>query len=151
LPIDAVNDVAIAAGDANLIVCLTPATLPYLNAVDVRQGTTIAAVGSDTPEKRELSTDLLRSCALVCDVIYQCATVGELHHALNEGVMTLNDVRAEIGEVLLGAAQGRLSEDEIVVFDSTGTAVQDTGPAAAVYLSTQVAPVIDLWASAKLR
>jgi ornithine cyclodeaminase/alanine dehydrogenase-like protein (mu-crystallin family) len=59
--------------------------------------------------------------------------------------MTLDDVRAEIGQVLVGDAIGRTSYDEVVVFDSTGTAVQDTAPAAAVYLSTRASQVTDLW------
>ncbi|MGB8195604.1 MAG: ornithine cyclodeaminase family protein [Acidimicrobiales bacterium] len=145
LSVETVDDVAVAAGDANLIVCLTPATSPYLSAANIRPGTTIAAVGSDTPEKRELSIDLLVASAFVCDVTHQCASVGELHHALDARVMTLDDVRAEIGQVLVGNANGRTSDDEVVVFDSTGTAVQDTAPAVAVYLSTRAAQVTDLW------
>jgi len=146
LPVETVDDVVVAAGDANLIVCLTPSTSPYLSAANVHPGTFIAAVGSDSPEKRELSTDLLAASALVCDVTSQCASVGELHHALDERVMTLNDVRAEIGQVLIGTAKGRITDDEIIIFDSTGTGVQDTGPAAAVFLSNRAAQVTDLWA-----
>ena len=147
LLIETVNDVSSAAGGSDLIVCLTPAASPYLHAADVRAGTTIAAVGSDTPEKQELSIDLLASSALVCDVTHQCAAVGELHHALDAAVMTLEDVRAEIGQVLTRAATGRASDDEIVVFDSTGTAVQDTASAAAVYSSSRAAQESDLWAT----
>lgn len=145
LPIDVVHDVRQAATEADLIVCLTPSTTPYLRAADIRPGTTIAAVGSDTPEKQELSTDLLKASALVCDVTAQCAAVGELHHALNDGAMTLGDVRTEIGQVIAGIATGRRSDDEIVIFDSTGTAIQDAAPAAAVYLATTSADAADLW------
>lgn len=93
-----VNDLAAAVSDADLIICLTPATQPILCATDVRPGTTIAAVGSDTPDKQELPIDLLASSALVCDVTDQCANVGELHHALDACAMTLTDVRAEISQ-----------------------------------------------------
>jgi ornithine cyclodeaminase/alanine dehydrogenase-like protein (mu-crystallin family) len=147
LSIETVGDVTVGARDADLIVCLTPSTSPYLFATDVAAGTTIAAVGSDTPEKRELSIDLLSASAIVCDVTHQCAAVGELHHALDAGVLTLNDVRGEIGHVLIGSAKGRMSDDEIVVFDSTGTAVQDTAPAAAVFTSGGASQVAELWAT----
>jgi alanine dehydrogenase len=60
--------------------------------------------------------------------------------------VTLADVRGEIGEVIAGQREGRRNDDEIVVFDSTGTAVQDTAPAAALYLAMQNAPTADLWA-----
>lgn len=147
LPVDIVHDVGRAAAEADLIVCLTPSTSPYLHAADVRPGTTIAAVGSDTPEKQELAIDLFSASALVCDVTDQCATVGELHHALDAGAVTRADVRAEVGQVVAGLATGRRSDDEIVIFDSTGTAVQDTAPAAAVYLETPGAEIANLWAT----
>jgi alanine dehydrogenase len=146
LQTDIAQDVSAAARRADLIVCLTSASKPYVHTGDVRPGTTIAAVGSDTPEKQELSTELLASATLVCDVTHQCAHAGELHHALEAGVITLADVRGEIGEVIAGQRDGRRTQDEIVVFDSTGTAVQDTAPAAALYLATKNAPKADLWA-----
>jgi len=133
LAIEIADDLSVAAGDSDLIVCLTAATSPYLRASDVRSGTTIAAVGSDTPEKRELSVELLANSVVICDVTGQCAAVGELHHAIDAAAMTVEDVRAEIGQVLTGAVGGRLTDEEIIVFDSTGTAVQDTAPAAAAY------------------
>ncbi len=145
LAIETAKNVSQAASESELIVCLTPATSPYLHQGNVRPGTTIAAVGSDTPEKRELSIELLAASALVCDVTNQCAEVGELHHALDAKAMTLHDVRAEIGQVLVGHAKGRLSDDEIVVFDSTGTAVQDTVPAVEVYSTSRAAQIADLW------
>lgn len=95
LQTDIAQDVSAAARRANLIVCLTSASSPYLHTSDVQPGTTIAAVGSDTPDKQELSTELLGSATLVCDVTHQCAHAGELHHALQAGVMTLADVRSE--------------------------------------------------------
>jgi ornithine cyclodeaminase/alanine dehydrogenase-like protein (mu-crystallin family) len=59
--------------------------------------------------------------------------------------MTLADVRAEIGQVITGTRPGRQSDDEIVIFDSTGTAVQDVGPAAAAYLAATEASTVDRW------
>jgi alanine dehydrogenase len=70
---------------------------------------------------------------VVVDILEQAATSGDLHHAIAAGVMTRADVRAELGEVVAGRKRGRLSDDEIVVFDSTGTALQDVAAAAAVY------------------
>jgi alanine dehydrogenase len=147
LTVNTVYDLDQAAAESDLIICLTPSTSPYLHTGNVHPGTTIAAVGSDTPEKQELSTDLLSISALVCDITHQCATVGELHHALDANAMTLADVRAEIGQIIAGPAIGRRSDNEIVIFDSTGTAVQDTAPAAAVYLATADAETANLWTS----
>jgi ornithine cyclodeaminase/alanine dehydrogenase-like protein (mu-crystallin family) len=141
------DDLRSATQEADLIACLTPASQPYLQLEDVRPGTTIAAIGSDTPDKQELSLHLLASAAVVCDFTQQCAEVGELHHALEAGVMTLPDVRAEIGQVIAGTAPGRQTNEEIVVFDSTGSAVQDAAPAAAVYLAARSPTETNLWAA----
>ena len=67
------------------------------------------------------------------DALEQCSTFGELHHALQAGLLTRQDVRGELAEVLAGTRPGRLREDEVIVFDSTGTALQDVAAAAIVY------------------
>jgi ornithine cyclodeaminase/alanine dehydrogenase-like protein (mu-crystallin family) len=69
----------------------------------------------------------------VVDILDQAAVSGDLHHAIAAGVMTRDAVRAELGEVVAGKKRGRLRDDEIVIFDSTGTALQDVAAAAAVY------------------
>jgi alanine dehydrogenase len=90
-------------------------------------------VGADNPDKQELDPALLARSAVVVDILDQAATLGDLHHAIAAGVMTREDVRAELGAVVAGKTAGRLHDDEIVVFDSTGTALQDVAAAAAVY------------------
>jgi ornithine cyclodeaminase/alanine dehydrogenase-like protein (mu-crystallin family) len=73
------------------------------------------------------------SNTIVVDILTQCETIGELHHALAEGVITRADVHAELGEVIAGKRPGRSSRDEIIIFDSTGTALQDAAAAAIAY------------------
>ena len=70
---------------------------------------------------------------IVADILEQCAVMGDLHHALVAGVVTRGDVHAELGEVVAGKKPGRESEEEIVIFDSTGMALQDVAAAAVVY------------------
>ena len=63
----------------------------------------------------------------------QCCAIGDLHHAVDAKVMSRADVHAELGEVIAGLKAGRTSDEEIIVFDSSGTALQDVAAAAAVY------------------
>ena len=63
----------------------------------------------------------------------QCAMAGELHHALEAGILSRNDVHAEIGQIVAGKKPGREADDEIIVYDATGTALQDTAAAALCY------------------
>ena len=102
-------------------------------ARDIMPGTFIAAVGADNPEKQELEPSALASARLVVDVLQQCAEIGELHHARAAGVMTREHVHAELADVVVGRRPGRTREDEITIFDSSGTALQDVAAAITVY------------------
>ena len=122
-----------AARDSDIIVTCTPSHIPLLSVSDVREGTFIAAVGSDNEDKQELEAGLLASSKVVVDVMEQCAAIGELHHALDQGVMTAADVHAELGDVVSGRRAGRENPAEVIIFDSTGTALEDVAAASVVY------------------
>jgi len=83
--------------------------------------------------KQELDPRLLASNKVVVDVVEQCAAIGDLHHAIDAGVVTADDVHAELAEIVVGRKPGRLRDDETIVFDSTGTAIQDVAAAAAIW------------------
>jgi ornithine cyclodeaminase/alanine dehydrogenase-like protein (mu-crystallin family) len=129
----AVQDLNSAAGQADVIACCTTARTPYLDLQMVRPGTFIAAVGADNPDKSEIGPALMAAANVVTDITAQCAEMGDLHHAIIAGLMTTADVDAELGELLVGEKTGRTSPDEIVIFDSTGTGLQDVAVAAAIY------------------
>ncbi|MCM3872305.1 MAG: hypothetical protein ND895_16610 [Pyrinomonadaceae bacterium] len=131
--IEVVDDLETAVRQSDVCVTCTPSTQPFLREAFVSPGTFIAAVGADNSDKRELETALLGRNKLVVDVLEQGATIGELHHALDAGVITRDDVYGELGEVIAGIKPGRTSSNEIIIFDSTGMALQDVVTAAAVY------------------
>ncbi len=133
LNITAVRELPDAFGKSDIIVTCTPATQPFLHRSQVAPGTFIAAVGADNESKQELDPQLLASSKVVVDSLAQCAVMGDLKRALQLGLMRPADVHAELGEVIAGRKPGRESSDEIIVFDSTGTALQDVAAAAIVY------------------
>lgn len=122
-----------ATQGADVIVTCTTARSPILDAGDVSPGVFIAAVGADSPAKSEIAPALMASSAIVADVLGQCLVMGDLHHAVTAGAVTAGQVRAELADLVVGAKSGRASDDEIVIFDSTGTAIQDVASAAIVY------------------
>ena len=126
-------DLAAATRSSDIIVTCTPAKKWFIGRAHVRPGTFIAAVGADSPDKQELEPELLAQSAVVCDLTAQCIEVGDLHHALAAGLLARDQVRAELGQVVAGQRRGRLAADETIVFDSTGTALQDAAAAAVVY------------------
>ena len=131
--IEAVTDPGDAITRSDICVTCTPADRFFVRQEYVAPGTFVAAVGADSETKQELEPALLRNNKVVVDILDQCASIGELHHALASGVITKQDVHAELGEVIAGTRPGRTSSDEIIIFDSTGMALQDVIAAAAVY------------------
>jgi alanine dehydrogenase len=99
----------------------------------ISPGTFIAAVGADNEHKQEIDIELLAASAVVVDDMDQCATIGDLHHAIDAGVLTRSDVRATLGDVVAGRKPGRSGNGEIVVFDSTGVAIEDVAVASVAY------------------
>jgi ornithine cyclodeaminase len=117
----------------NLVVTATPSKKPLLSAADLRPGTHITAVGSDTPEKQELDSGILaRADVVVADSIPQCRLRGEIHKTLEAGKIPESKI-IELGAVISGRAKGRTSDGQITVVDLTGVAVQDIKIAEAVY------------------
>jgi len=133
IDVQAVPDLARAVRRSDICVTCTPSRRFFLNREDVRPGTFIAAVGADSPEKQELEPALLRGNKIVVDILEQCASIGELHHAIEAGLVKREDVCAELGDVIAGRKAGRTSAEEVIIFDSTGTALQDVVAAAIVY------------------
>jgi ornithine cyclodeaminase/alanine dehydrogenase len=133
LPVEAAPELAAATLASDIIVTCTPARGFYLRREHVRPGTFVAAVGSDSPDKQEVDPALVACSKLVVDVLEQCARVGELHHALDAGLMTTAEVHGELGDLVAGRIPGRTSDREITLFDATGSAIQDTAAAVMVY------------------
>jgi alanine dehydrogenase len=133
IAVTAVSDFSASVSESDICVTCTPSKQPYLNRSDVMPGAFIAAVGADNEEKQELDPSLIAASKVVVDSLDQCAAIGDLKLALKQGLMTKADVHAELGEVIAGRKPGRENHEEVIVFDSTGTALQDVAAAAIVY------------------
>ena len=128
LPVESVEKLVL---DSDVIVTTTPSRDPLVVADWLHPGAHVSAIGADAPDKNELHPSVLaRADLVVCDSRAQCARLGELHHALEQGI----EVRVtELGEITGGARPGRIGADQITVCDLTGTGVQDTAIALLAY------------------
>ena len=124
-------DDAIAASD--IVVTTTPSQRAFIERRHLHPQLFIAAVGADNPEKSEIAPDALSAGRVVVDVLGQAAAMGDLHHAIAAGAMRREDVYAELAQIVAGKRAARTSDDEIFIFDSTGTALQDVVAAELVY------------------
>jgi alanine dehydrogenase len=136
--VEVTGDLRAALHESDVCVTCTPSRQAFVSRDEVRPGTFIAAVGADNRGKQELEPALLASSTLVVDVLEQCAEIGELQHALAAGLMTREQVHAELGDVVAGRRPGRTRADEITIFDSSGTALQDVAAAVVIYEKAMV-------------
>ena len=131
--VDSVKSSKDLCSNCNLIVTTTSANESLISKKDLRKGIHITAVGSDTPEKRELDPEILKIAdVLVVDSISQCLERGETKYALDSNLIS-EDKLIELGKVIKSGEKSRKSENEITVADLTGVAVQDIMITNAVY------------------
>jgi len=133
LEIESVRDLGHAIRESDVCVTCTPSRQFFVRREDVSPGTFIAAVGADDEHKQEIDPALLSSSKVIADSLEQCSTIGDLHHAIAQGLMRKEDAYGELAEVVVGRKAGRITEEEIIVFDSTGVAIEDAIATALVY------------------
>lgn len=133
LEVEPVVDVGRAIRQSDICVTCTPSREFFVRKEDVASGTFIAAVGADNEDKQEIDPDLMASAKIVTDSLEQCSKIGDLHHALVRGLMRKEQVYAELAEIVAGRKPSRTDDEEIIIFDSTGVAMEDAVAAAAVY------------------
>jgi ornithine cyclodeaminase/alanine dehydrogenase-like protein (mu-crystallin family) len=131
--IELVRDLAGAIQKSDVCITCTTANESFVCKEDVSPGTFIAAVGADNEDKQEIDPALIASAKVVADSLDQSCAIGDVHHAIARGLMRKEDIYAELCEIVAGQKIGRVADEEIIVFDSTGIAIEDAVAAAAVY------------------
>ncbi len=120
----------------NLIVTCTPSKKPLIFADQINESTHITAIGSDTPEKQELDSAILKKAdRLIVDSISQCMLRGESYKAINNGTIK-KEKMIELGKMIVKKELQRQTDEEITVVDLTGVAVQDIQMAKAIWKGT---------------
>jgi len=109
---------------ADLLVTVTPGHEILLKEGSLRPGQHVSLMGADGPGKAEIAVGELARVRVFCDDWEQASHNGELVHAVEPGALTRDDV-TQLGDVLVGTAQGRESDEQVTAFDSTGLAIQD--------------------------
>jgi len=130
---------------ADLLVTVTPGKNILLEEGSLRPGQHASLMGADGPGKAEIAVEELARVRVFCDDWEQASHNGELVHALEAGRLQRDEV-TELGSVLAGDAEGRRSDEEATVFDSTGLAIQDLAIALAAmeHMNEIDLPMFDL-------
>jgi alanine dehydrogenase len=127
------TSVAEAVDGADIIVTCTTSKAPVLTSDMTLRGCFVAAIGADNPEKQEIHPNLMRRARILVDDLEQCASSADLFHALRAGTVTRDDVHADLADLASGQNTGRYSPQELVIFDSCGSGVQDVAVAWGAY------------------
>ena len=122
---EAVTDLKEAVGKSDIIITATPARSPLIMKEWVRKGTHFSCVGADMEGKQEIDENIFTTARVYVDDMNQAVAVGETEMPIKKGVIARGDIIAEIGDVILGKAKGRSSDEDITIFDTTGIALQD--------------------------
>ncbi len=141
-----VQDLETSVANSDIIVTATPSKKPLIMKDWVKAGTHFSCMGSDMSGKQEIDENILKSARLFTDDILQSVSVGEFEVGINNGTITKEDIICEIGDVLNGEYDGRTSDNDITVFDSTGIGLQDI---AAGYIAIQKAKKINIGTEVK--
>ena len=139
LPFEAVTLDALGA-EADVIISITSSFAPILAAAQVKPGTHLACMGTDTKGKQEVEAALLARATVFTDEVAQSVTIGEAQHAIADGLIPEAAI-TPIGAVINGTHPGRRSADEITLFDGTGVGLQDLAVAARVVALARAAGV----------
>lgn len=99
----------------------------------LKPGTHIAAIGADVSDKQEIDAEVFKGAKIVNDSTKLCLKNGDTHHAVDNQVISADDIYGEIGEIISGKKNGRENDTELTIFDSVGMAVQDIAMASAIY------------------
>ncbi len=134
VPVTACGSAADAVAGAGIVVTATSSAVPVLRRDWLAPGAHINAVGACVPQARELDAETMAAAAVFADSRESAANeAGDYVLAQAEGAIGPDHVRAELGEVLTGAAPGRAADTEVTVFESLGLAVEDLAAATLAY------------------
>jgi len=148
LPGILIKSVSIQEAIHSDIVCtLTPSREPIVKKEWIIAGTHINAVGADAAGKEELDPSILKEAIVVVDDIRQAGSGGEINVPIQRGLYSIDEVHGTLAEVVLGKKKGRIDDEVITVFDSTGIAIEDIAVAKLLFEKAQQSgsyPSIDL-------
>lgn len=125
------SDIDDVTTGVDILITTTPSDKPLVNRVS--PGTHINAIGADAEGKQEINPKILKQAKLVVDDWAQASHSGEINVPLRKKQLHKKDIYATLGDIVAGKEAGRISDEEVTLFDSTGLAIQDITCAYAVY------------------
>jgi alanine dehydrogenase len=128
--VDAVSEAQQAVSSADIVSCATNSPTPILAGKWLRPGTFVDLVGSFSPTSREADDDVMSRSRIFVDTFQGAfAEAGDILDPLSRGLIARDRVEGELSDLIRGRVKGRVNGDEITVFKSVGTAIEDLAAA----------------------
>ena len=122
-----------AVVNADIIATATPSKEAIIMHEWLKPGVHINAFGCDTEGKQELDPKIFTQAKVFVDSLEECVKRGESQHALKQGLIQIDHLAGEVGEISLGKKSGRDDERQITVFDAVGLSIQDITAAVKIW------------------
>ncbi len=130
---DATTDLEGATRAADIVSCATLATQPIIKGAWLRPGTHLDLIGGYRPDMRESDDTAARRSRIFIDTDAALAEAGDLTQPLAAGIITRNDILGDLAALCRGTLPGRTASEEITLFKSVGSAIEDLAAAALVW------------------
>ncbi len=111
--------------DADIVCCATLSTAPLVHGQWLKPGTHVDLVGSFRPDMREADDDVLRRARIFVDTRVALQEAGDLADPIRRGIIGAADIQGDLFDLCRGRVEGRASAEEITLFKSVGTALED--------------------------
>lgn len=125
---EATNEPEVTVPESDIVITVTPSRQPVIRKEWVRPGMHFSTVGSDMEGKEELDPEIFSGAKVFVDDMKHCLEAGEVEIPVKSGVIRAEDIQ-EIGTLIAGGCKGRISEDDITIFDPAGMALLDIAAA----------------------
>jgi ornithine cyclodeaminase len=121
--------------NADIVCCATLSKAPLVHGRWLKPGTHVDLVGSFRPDMREADDDVLRLARVFVDTRVALQEAGDLVDPIRRGIIGAADIQGDLFDLCRGKIEGRASAEEITVFKSVGTALEDFAAAMRVWRS----------------
>lgn len=129
LTAEIVEDLDGAVANADVISCVTGATAPLVRGALLQPGAHVDLIGGFSHEMREADDDVIRRASVFVDTYDDAALAGDIAQPMEAGLLRREGLLADLAELVAGTHPGRTSDEEVTMFKSAGTALEDLAAA----------------------
>lgn len=132
-PVQVADNLDTSVSEADVICCVTGSTEPLVKGQLLSAGTHVDLIGSFTPQMRETDDEVVRRANVWVDTRTDGVLAGDIAQPLESGLLTMDDIKGDLAELVAGTARGRTDDAEITLFKSAGIALEDVAAARLVF------------------